>query len=327
MNGLSQETARHPSPSAPEPDPRVREEPEEDSQDEEELSPPLGERAAEFLRLCRRIIVATYRHCSKTELSMMAASLSYISILSLLPLAAIGFVAFEYLGGLERLVDMIRPLMRQYLAPGMTDRVIGAIQEIKVRALGTGGIIGLILASMALFSSVESAINKVWKIKLRRSLVRRITFYGLFLLLGPLVLAVTGLAISRTLFLRSLVPLGWWGLVLSLGFFLLTIAIFYVMYKFIPDRPVDRNPALTAAIFSATSLQIARWGFSVYTSEIAAFTDYYNKIYGGLAAVALLIIWIFIAWLVVLVGTSLSVVMQHRLEAQRQTLAQHDFED
>ncbi|HSR66467.1 MAG TPA: YihY/virulence factor BrkB family protein [Acidobacteriota bacterium] len=299
-----------------------------DEQAEEEESPlTLREEVGEQLHQLRRIAVSTYRHCTKMQLSMMASSLSYITILSILPLIAFGFVVFEYVGGLESLFDTLRPFLTQYLAADTVPRVTESIREIEVRALGVGSIVGLILASMALFSSVESALNKVWRIKVRRPILRRITVYVMFLVLGPALLAAAGVAASRGLFLKGLVPLGWWGTVLSLILYALTVGILYLLYKMVPDRSVKAVPALAAAVFTATTLQVARWCFSVYTSWVAAATDYYNKIYGGLAAVALLVIWIFIAWLVILIGASLSVVVQHRQEARSQAVLHPEAED
>lgn len=270
--------------------------------------PGLSERLNLVSDWVRDVIRDAYRHVDKADCMLMATGLSYVTLVSCIPVAALSFVIFDAFGGFERLMEVLQPFILQNLAEGagakMVEAIRNAASEIDPATLGAGGLIGLVVTSMALFSFVESAINRVWDTRTTRPLFQRIATYWLFLTLGPLVLAVlVGFTTSQTLSLRGIIPHGFWG-------FLLTALFFTFLYKAVPNRSVHLLSASAGAVFTTTLLQIARFGVSVYTSSVVA----YSKIYGGLAFVAIMLLWIFLAWIVVLVGAALSVAVQGKLD-------------
>lgn len=268
-------------------------------------------KAATFSTLKHQIALAfkdIRKQVHDAQLLLAASSLAYTTILSIIPVLALSFSIFQAFGGMEKLYATIEPMIIHYLAEGASDDAIQAIRgfitRIHAGALGATGLVGTIITSMLLLSSGETAINRVWKAPIHRSLFQRISAYWLFITLGPLALAVSvGVATSYKIPLTHLLPSG-------TGIFILTTLIFFLIYKFVPNRKVDWKPALIASTITAVFWNLARWGYALYTKEIVT----YNKIYGSLAAIPILLVWIYIIWLIILTGAAVTAALQKRFD-------------
>lgn len=264
---------------------------------------------AQFSGMMRQIRLALRdigREIRDAQLMLFASSLAYTTILSLIPLLAVSLSIFQAFGGMERLYETIEPLIIQYLAENASDEATRTIRSfignIHAGALGATGLIGLIFTSMALLSSAETAINRVWKAEIKRSLFHRIAGYWLFITLGPVAMAfAVGTATSAQVPLQHLIPSG-------TGSFLLSTLVFFAIYKWVPNRNVDWKPALISATLISILMSLARAGYGLYTKNFVS----YDKIYGSLAAIPILLFWIYIVWLVILTGAAVTVALQKR---------------
>ncbi len=250
----------------------------------------------------------TRRLVLSAEVPLVAAGLAYITLGAIIPILVVSFAVFETVGGFDKLMDIIRPFIVQNLAEGAGETALREIERVVAQvnpaALGVTGLAALILTSMALFSTVESAVNRVWKTTISRSLFQRISAYWLFLSLGPLVLAIVlGLTTSQTLSLGAAFPDGTQG-------FLIVVLVCFVLYKWVPDRKVHRLAAIIGALFTAVFFQLARVGVAFYTSQVGLYTN----VYGGLAFIAIMLLWVYIAWVIFLVGAALSCAIQGRID-------------
>jgi len=177
--------------------------------------------AQELIGLARDLAT----HIRQAQLLMVASSLAYTTILSIVPVLAVSFAIFKAFGGMERLYNFIEPLVLSNLAEGTSSEVIDAlhrfIDNTHASAVGVGGLIALIFTSMSMLSSAERAINRVWQTRVQRSFFHRVAGYWLFITLGPLALSiVVGAATSSAYPLARLVPSG-------LGMFLVTVGLFF----------------------------------------------------------------------------------------------------
>lgn len=248
------------------------------------------------------------KQIAEAQLLMAASSLAYTTILSLIPLLAVSFSIFQAFGGMDRLYALIEPLVLKYVAEAASDEALTAIRNyigrIHAGALGATGMLGLIITSFLLLSSAESAINRVWKAPIKRTLFQRIASYWLIVTLGPLTAAIAlGFITSSQVSLNEVIPSG-------VDVFLISVGIFFLIYKLVPNRPVDWKPALISATVAAGLFNIARAGYGLYTSEIVS----YNRIYGSLGAVPIMLVWIYICWLVVLSGAAMTAALQKRFD-------------
>ncbi len=247
-------------------------------------------------------------HMRDAQILLVASSLAYTTILSIVPLLAMSFAVFQAFGGLDKLYGVIEPFVLANLAEAQGGQAVQTIRtfigKIHAGALGAGGFVGLIFTCMSMLFSVEKAINQVWKTSNSRPFFTRLTTYWFFITLGPLALAFAlGAATSSTIPTPRLLPSG-------IGIYLITVALFFGAYKWIPNRPVHWLPALLSAFVTSGIWNLARIGYSFYTRQLVS----YGKIYGSLAAIPILLLWIYVVWVVVLTGAALTATMQKRLE-------------
>lgn len=250
----------------------------------------------------------TWKQIQNAQLLMVASSLAYTTILSVIPLLALSFAIFEAFGGMQKLLNTIQPFILSNLAEGASDEVIAIIQSFvknaHASAIGAGGFLGLIFTSMSMLTSIENAINRVWQTKITRTWFQRFSTYWLFITLGPVAFSLAlGIATSNEYPLARLLPSG-------TGTFVLTATGFFCIYKFIPNCPVRSKYAVISATITSIFWNLARIGYTIYTRKVLT----YHKIYGSLGAVPILLLWIYIAWIVVLAGAALNAALQRSEE-------------
>ncbi len=254
------------------------------------------------------VITDTYRQMNQAQLFLVASSLAYNTILSIIPALALSFAVFQAFGGLQKLYNLLRPIVLSNLAEGTSDEVIATIQKFVENAhsgaLGVGGMIGLIITTLMLLSSVENAINLVWQVKLTRTVFQRIAYYWIFITLGPLALSVAiGVATTYNWPLASLLPSG-------TGLFVVSIGIFFAVYKWVPQTKVKWQFALLSGFVTAVLWNLARLAYGLYTKNVVT----YNVVYGSLGAIPILLVWIYIVWLIILGGAALTAALQKRIK-------------
>jgi membrane protein len=255
-----------------------------------------------------RAVQEVWTHIREAELLLIASSLAYTSILSIIPVLAVSFSIFQAFGGMNKLLQTIEPVILSNLAEGAGETAMESIRRFIANthagAVGVGGLVGLILTSMSMLSSIEKAINRVWRAQINRTAFQKFASYWLIVTLGPLALAVAlGAATSADVPLNKLFPSG-------TSFFLLTVGIFFCLYKWVPNRKVHYLSALIAAFITTISWYIARVGYDFYVRKVVT----YNKVYGSLGAIPIILLWIYIIWIIILSGAAISTVIQRRYD-------------
>lgn len=263
-----------------------------------------------------RMLVATWHRIRQADVEIIAGSLSYTTMLSLVPLLAVSLSVFQLLGGLEHLLKYVEPFILKNMAQSsgveLSRYLSGAIRRTHSSALGISGVVGVLIASTKLFTDMERAIHRVWLIKKRRSLWKRLAVYWAIMFLGPLVLAATlGVLGSKELSLvkKFTGP----GLTSVFAFFAL-----YAIYKWVPSRKVDRMPVLASAMMATAGLALAQEFYAGIVRSLFRF----SKVYGSLAGVPLFLMWVFVIWWIVLMGATLTALLQERRDRALAKLAQ-----
>lgn len=242
-----------------------------------------------------------------------AMSLVYISLLSLAPLLAVSFSILKGFG----VHNQIEPFLAELLAPlgekgvEITGNVIAFVENIKVGVLGFVGFLMLFYTAISLLAEIESCFNHIWRVTRPRSLYRRFTDYLTVILIGPVFLfSAIGITASMgdSELVRHLVqmePFGFayyvFGLILPHA--LIAIA-FGFAYVFIPNSKVKLMPALIGGL----SAGIAWKAVGTLFANFIADSTQYSAIYSGFAVILLAMIWLYISWLILLMG---SVVVFH----------------
>lgn len=274
-----------------------------------------GERPRHSIRIGRYAFVLT-RDIAEGQLTMRAMSLVYTTLLSIVPLLALAFSVLKAFGAR----DAIEPLLTQFFAPlgpqaaELTQQLLEFIEHIKVGVLGFVGILALLWSALSLIQKVESSFNYVWRIERPRPLAQRLGDYFAVLMVGPLFVFLA-LGITASIFNSSVIallgeyePFGY--LIYLLGKlvpYLLIIGLFTFVYSFVPNTRVKPLAALVGGAFAGVLWQT---GSVVFASFVAGATNY-NAIYSSFAILIFLLIWIYVGWMILLLGCQLAFYVQH----------------
>jgi membrane protein len=219
----------------------------------------------------------------------------------------------------------LEPLLLEQLAVGggaAVTKIVEYINNTNVARLGTYGLVFLIATVLTLLSNIEKSFNSVWGVEETRPMLRRFTDYFSVVTIGPLLVVV---AISMTSTLKSqqlvitLIKYEYLGEVLLFMFeilpFMVMWLVFAGLYLFMPNVKVSPRAALIGGVFGGTLWQLSQWGYLNFQVGVAR----YNAIYGTMAALPILMIWIYLSWMIVLLGLEMTYATQN-LRTIRQDL-------
>ncbi|MEK6578356.1 MAG: YhjD/YihY/BrkB family envelope integrity protein [Bdellovibrionota bacterium] len=250
----------------------------------------------------------TAKQWKQAQLLLIASSLAYTTLLSIIPLLPVSFAIFQAFGGMKKLYSTVEPFILENLAQGSGEEVLVLlhrfIDNVHASTLGVTGLAALVVTSMSMLNSAEKAINAVWGAQITRTWFQRFSTYWVFITLGPLALAVLlGAASGSDLPMSRFFPSG-------TGMFFLTIGMYFSVYKWVPNCKVHFVSALVAAVFTTCLWTLARFSYVKYTQSVLT----YKNVYGSLSAVPILLLWIYIVWIVILTGAALSAGIQKRFD-------------
>jgi len=215
------------------------------------------------------------------------------------------------------LVIQIQNWILEVLFTDSVSQVTHHIEEALTANQGTVGLVGLtflLLVSLFLFLSVENAVNDVWNAPKSRPLYRRLLTFYTVLTLSPALLALGSILGDRIL-----VSLGMPSLGMTIGSFvswLLVVLALTLMYKLLPHTYVRIKYALISAFCAAVVFQLARYGFNLYVDMMYTGSVRY-KLYGSFALIPIFFLWVYISWIIILSGVSMSYMLQNRVRLER----------
>jgi membrane protein len=259
---------------------------------------------------------ALIRDITRGDLTLRAMSLVYTTLLSVVPIIALSFSVLKGLGYHREL----EPILYSFLEPlgdrgyELTAQIMGFVDNVKGGVLGSLGLMFLLYTLITTVEKVEEAFNFVWRVEKPRSFGRRFSEYVSVMVVGPAVI-VTALgliaALASTSFMQSMShyrPFDTILLVLSaITPYLLVSAVFTFMYGFVPNTKVRLRAALIGGVSAG-----AAWAFSgmVFARFVAGSTGT-MVIYAGFAIVIVALIWLYVSWLILLLGAQLAFYVQN----------------
>ena len=243
----------------------------------------------------------TYLYFKNTHLVLLAAALSYMTTLALLPLLAFCFYFYKMFGGVNEILVKLKPFIFQYFAPSVGEQVFSFITESLIKlnfeTIGITGLIVFLITSFYLLSSVENVINEVWKIKEKRSFFRRWIRYFSTLIIAPTSVAI----LFSTTTIANFLP--FFDNVLPMS--IVTILILTLFYNYLPNCKVSWRASLFAALISSSLLFFVKHGYSYYLKKAFA----YDTLYGSLAVLPIMQLWVYLIWLIILFGVIISAII------------------
>jgi membrane protein len=288
---------------------------------------PPGSPLRPLVVLPARFLYGLARDLAEGQLTLRAMSLVYTTLLSLVPLLAFSFSVLKGFG-VHRQVE---PLLFEFLAPlgeqgaEITEQIIGFVDNIKGGVLGGIGLALLVFTVISMIQKVEDTFNYIWQVQKSRSFARRFSDYLSVILVGPvfMVIAMGLLAtINSTALMQAIAEIEPFGTMLAmigrLAPLTVVVLVFTFVYAFVPNTRVRLVPALAGAAIAGTAWTL---GGSLFAAVIVGSTRY-AAIYSSFAIAIIALIWLYLSWLILLLGAQLAFYMQYprRLRLGRQQL-------
>jgi membrane protein len=269
-----------------------------------------------LLRNTLRIFYVVVRDVASGQLSLHAMSLVYTTILSIVPILALSFSVLKAFNVQDRFTPMLYGFLEPMGEKGIEihHNILAFVDNMKVGVLGFLGFILLFYTVISLIQKIERAFNTIWFAPELRSLGRRFSNYLIVVLVGP-VLVVSAFSLTASTMNSGLVqtisaiePFGTFILVISkLMPFVLVILAFSLFYFLMPNTRVNLTSALVGGIVGGSAWQLSSILFATFVVN----SSKYDAIYSGFAVGILLLIWLYINWLILLLGSSIAFYHQH----------------
>ena len=274
-----------------------------------------------------QIVVVVGRDLMDGMITLRAMSLVYTTLLSMVPLLAVSISVLKGFG----VHDQLEPTLTNILAPlgeqsvEISAHIVSFVDNMKIGVLGALGLGLLIYTAVSLIQKIEAAFNYTWRLQNSRSLMQRFSDYLSVIMVGP-VLLFSAVGITASLGSNQIVEflntlpymndlLRLMGKVLP---FLLVIAAFTFVYMLVPNTRVKFRSAFYGAVIAGVLWQVSG---ILFTSFVGGSTSY-TAIYSGFAIVLVFMIWLYLSWVILLIGASISYYYQN---PEQLKLEQIDF--
>ncbi len=252
----------------------------------------------------RDLLRFVLRRLNEERLPEVAGSLTYTTVLALVPVLAIAFAIFTTFPLFTTFRDSLEfHLVQSVMPKGIANTILGYLTQFSAKAskLSALGAVFLIVTAIFMFGTVDRTLNRIWRVSETRPLLQRLVVYWAVMTIGPLLIGASLTAASELLPLlggggrRDSLLLSGAALLLSLA---LSTLAFALVYQTVPNRRVDWREAAIGGLVAAIAFEVTRrlFGFAINLG------GGYRAIYGALAAIPIFLIWVYLFWLITLLG-------------------------
>ncbi|WP_300756708.1 YihY family inner membrane protein [Janthinobacterium sp.] len=255
----------------------------------------------------RELVQFARRRVREESLPQVAGSLTFATVFALVPLLTLALAIFTTFPLFNTFRHALEDYFVQSVMPkGISNTILDylttfASKATRLSAIGAGA---LIFTSVTMMGLIERVFNRIWRVKQERRWSKRLLVYWAIVTVGPLLVGVSLTVTSRVFIATS----GLVGAVPFLGavFYTLvsiglTMLAFTLLYLSVPNRDVDWRDAAWGGLLAALAFEVAKRGFGEFIQEFPS----YSRIYGALAALPLFLVWIYLSWMITLVGALL----------------------
>jgi membrane protein len=244
------------------------------------------------------------RRLDEERLPQVAGSLTFTSVLALVPMLTIAFAIFTTFPLFNTFRATLEAYFIQSLMPkAIANTILGYLGQFAAKAtrLSAVGGVALIVTAVAMIAMIDRALNHIWRVKTRRPLAQRILVYWALVTLGPLLIGISMTATSYVFtatngVVMSVPLLG--AVFYTLVSVALTMGAFTLLYMAVPNRLIDWRDAAWGGLVAAIAFEMAKRLFAVFVIKFPTYTI----VYGALAAMPIFLVWIYVSWLITLVG-------------------------
>lgn len=247
-----------------------------------------------------RIFIA---RCKQDNITISAGHLAYVTLLSLVPFIMVTFTIMSAFPAFAEVRSKLEHFVFSNFVPTASDVVHQYMTDFVGNAsqMSAIGILSLLVVALLLISNVDKTLNRIWRTESDRPIVYTFAIYWMVITLGPLLIGssvivssyLTGLAA----FTEEYTP-GLGTLLLSLVPSGTAMIAFAILYLVVPNRRVFVRHAISGAVVATIAFEMTKSGFALYVTNFPS----YELIYGALAVVPILFLWVYLSWVIVLFG-------------------------
>jgi len=256
----------------------------------------------------RDLVRFARRRLTEEKLPQVAGSLTFTTTLALVPLLTIVLAIFTTFPMFGRFRSSLDNYFVQMLMPkAIANTIMSNLTQFASKATGLSAVggIALVITSVTMIATIERAFNQIWGVRRPRPLLQRVLVYWALVTLGPLAfgvsLTLTSQLFSATNGLMSIVPFVG-ALFYTAVSIALTTGVYALLYMIVPNRDVDWRDAAWGGLVAAVAFEIAKRVFAIFIRQFPT----YAIIYGALAALPLFLVWMYLSWMITLVGALLT---------------------
>lgn len=249
-----------------------------------------------------------------------ASALGYASLLAIVPLVALGFSVFTSFQAFDVVAGNVRGVLLEYLLPTSQIAVEGYFDQVasKATALSIFGILGLLFTATALLNTMEEAFNDIWRISRARSWLSKFVTFWSVLTLSPILIGASITITSYFIALPVIRDVAEGASVIShvpfLAPWLISSVAMTALYIVLPNTSVPYRYAIIGGLASGALFELTKLGFAFYITELAN----YEKLYGALGTLPVFLIWLYLIWVVLLIGAEIVFCLQHPEQSHKQ---------
>ncbi|WP_420820546.1 virulence factor BrkB family protein [Saliniradius amylolyticus] len=278
----------------------------------------IKQKAIFWLSQTKPLLSGLVERCKEDKITVSAGHLAYVSLLSLVPFIMVFFSVLSAFPAFEGAREKLESFIFDNFVPHAGDMVQKYVAEFVGNAseMGAVSILFLVVVALLLISNVDKTLNRIWHVHSDRRPIFTFAIYWMVLTLGPMLIG-SGLAISSYLvglasYAEEYTP-GITTAMLKAVPFLTSAGAFFILYMVVPNKTVRTKHALAGAVLATVLFELSKKGFALY---VASFPSY-QVIYGALAVVPLLFVWVYLSWIVVLLGAEFTVQVETLARANK----------
>ena len=265
---------------------------------------------------------------SEDRLGVTASSLTFTTTMALVPFITVALAVFTAFPMFAKFQGVLQKWLLESLIPdNIARQVLGYLTQFAGQAskLGVAGVALLLTTAVALILTIDHTLNSIWRVRQPRPFGQRVLVYWAALTLGPLLLgislSITSYAISASKGVVNVIPGGVQVLLDALQFFLMAGGM-AALYHYVPNTQVKWAHAWTGGVFVSAGFELAKKLLSLYLSKVPT----YSVVYGAFATVPILLIWIYVAWVIVLLGAVIAAYLPSLLAGVERRTRSHGLQ-
>ncbi|MFH1007938.1 MAG: YhjD/YihY/BrkB family envelope integrity protein [Candidatus Latescibacterota bacterium] len=266
-----------------------------------------------------KVLILLMRQFFADELLMRASALTYSSLLAIVPFLAVIFFVLKAFGLHMDLAPALSSLLSPMGAQGdqVSAKILEFVENSQTGALGVAGFATLLLTAFSILSSIETSYNEIWHVHRMRTWLGRMVGYMVLLVVAPflvlVVLAVTA-SVSSIDLVRRILAHSPSAAVLEVGLkltpYVLSCLLFTLLVFSLPNARVKLKAAMVGGFLSGIMWELSNWGFARFVVR-ASQGSAQEVLFAGFAALPLFLLWLYLSWVIALLGAQLGYVVQH----------------